>query len=282
MKKIFTLLILLFSTAYIFSYDRDYTQIQKTQSKQEGQKFIFRDVFKKEFTTVINPNIPKNEYKKENFIHSKDNLSYKSDGKYTSKQGVDISRHDGIIDWKKLKQNGISFVILRIGYRGYQSGKLNLDENFYKNIEGAQKEGLEIGVYVFSQAKDEKETLEEANLVITALKNYKITLPVFYDPEIIRNDKARSDNITGEQFTKNTITFCEKLKQAGYKTGIYANMLWQAYELDLTKFSDYYIWYADYESVPQSPYRFEFWQYAEKDGEAKAPYDMDIMLLPTN
>ena len=123
--------------------------------------------------------------------------------------------------------------------------------------------------------------LDEAEFVLNRIKGYKITLPVFYDPEIIREEEARSDNITGEQFTKNAVVFCEAVKKAGYTPGIYSNMLWEAYEFDLSKLSDCVIWYADYEKVPQTPYDFTFWQYAEVKGEINAPYDMDIMMVPT-
>ncbi|MBQ7538721.1 MAG: HAD-IA family hydrolase, partial [Treponema sp.] len=70
------------------------------------------------------------------------------------------------------------------GYRGYQTGILHLDENFHQNIKGALEQNLDIGVYVFSQAINEEEALEEAELVIKELENYKITLPVVFDPEI--------------------------------------------------------------------------------------------------
>lgn len=282
MKKQILFLAFILAVSSLSAYDRDYTKIQQEHLKVDGQKFLFRDVFGKEFWTFINSNVEKNPYNAKCFVHEGDNVYYRGDGHYVSKMGVDISRHDGEVDWKKLKDSGIEFVILRIGYRGYQSGKTKVDENFHKNIKGALSAGLEVGVYFFSQAADEAEAVEEADIVIKELKKYKITLPVFYDPEIIRDDSARSDHITGEQFTKNAIVFCQKVAKAGYTPGVYSNMLWEAYEFDLSKFDDFVIWYADYEEVPQTPYRFTFWQYAEKDGEAKAPYDMDVMMVPAD
>lgn len=279
MKKNLLILLSLLMCSSLFSFDRDYSEIQKKHMESEGEKFLFRDVFGNEFHTVLNPFVEKNDYVKEKFHHKKHNVYYEGDSRYHSRMGVDISRHDGKVNWKKLKKSGIEFVILRIGYRGYQSGKLFVDQNFHENIKGAQAEGLDIGIYIFSQAENEKEALEEAELCINELKDYDISLPVFYDPEIIRDDEARSDHISGEQFTKNAIVFCERVKEAGYIPGVYSNMLWEAYDFDLSKFDGYEIWFADYEKVPQSPYRFSFWQYAEKDGEAKAPYDMDIQII---
>lgn len=263
----------------LFAYDRDYTEIQKKQEKAEGEKFLFRDVFGNEFKTVINSNVSKTEVRKERFKLDGTKMTYIGDAEYRIRLGVDISRHDGEVNWKKLKKDGIEFVILRCGFRGYQSGKLKADENFQVNIKGALAAGLDVGVYIFSQADSEKEALEEAALCLEQIKGHKITLPIFYDPEIIRDDPARSDNISGEQFTKNAVVFCEAIKKAGYVPGVYSNMLWEAYEFDMSKIKDYVIWYADYEEQPQSPYKFEFWQYAEKDGEIKAPYDLDVQVI---
>lgn len=285
MKKYILFLTAVFLSVNIFAYDRDYTAIQKQQEKEEGKKFLFRDVFGNEFKTVINPKVPEPEVKKEQFKLNGTKMTFVPESStagspyYMIRLGVDISRHDGEVDWKKLKKDGIDFVILRCGYRGYQSGKLKADENFQANIKGALEAGLDVGVYIFSQAASEKEALEEAALCLEQIRGHKITLPVFYDPEIIRDDPARSDNISGEQFTKNAVAFCEAIKKAGFVPGVYSNMLWEAYEFDMSIIKDYVIWYADYEPQPQTPYNYEFWQYAEKDGDIKAPYDMDIQVI---
>ena len=285
MKKYILFLTAVFLSVNIFAYDRDYSAIQKQQEKEEGKKFLFRDVFGNEFKTVINPKVPEPEVKKEQFKLNGTKMTFVPESStagspyYMIRLGVDISRHDGEVDWKKLKKDGIEFVILRCGYRGYQSGKLKADENFQANIKGALEAGLDVGVYIFSQAASEKEALEEAALCLEQIRGHKITLPVFYDPEIIRDDPARSDNISGEQFTKNAVAFCEAIKKAGFVPGVYSNMLWEAYEFDMSIIKDYVIWYADYEPQPQTPYNYEFWQYAEKDGDIKAPYDMNIQVI---
>lgn len=285
MKKYILFLTAVFLSVNIFAYDRDYSAIQKQQEKEEGKKFLFRDVFGNEFKTVINPKVPEPEVKKEQFKLNGTKMTFVPESStagspyYMIRLGVDISRHDGEVDWKKLKKDGIDFVILRCGYRGYQSGKLKADENFQANIKGALEAGLDVGVYIFSQAASEKEALEEAALCLEQIRGHKITLPVFYDPEIIRDDPARSDNISGEQFTKNAVAFCEAIKKAGFIPGVYSNMLWEAYEFDMSIIKDYVIWYADYEPQPQTSYNYEFWQYAEKDGDIKAPYDMDIQVI---
>ena len=174
-------------------------------------------------------------------------------------------------------------MFIRIGYRGYgSSGVLKLDNMFYQNIKGAQKAGLDVGVYFFAQAINEQEALEEAQFVLDALKGYELQLPVVYDPEHIRDDDARTDNVSGEQFTKNTIAFCNAIKEAGFEPMIYSNMVWEAFYFDMIQLQDYPIWYADYELVPQTPYDFTFWQYSEKgsvDG-IEGIVDLNVWFCP--
>lgn len=256
-------------------------QEKDIQEETTPEIFNFVDVFGEPYQVELNPNVSPNPYNSELFIKEGENYRYEDDY-YTSRVGIDISKHQGYIDWEKVKNAGYDFAIIRIGYRGYgQTGSLNVDERFHQNIQSAQDAGLDIGVYFFSQAINEEEALEEANLVIENLKDYELQLPVAYDPETIRDDVARTDDVTPEQFTKNTEVFCEAIKEAGYEPMIYSNMLWQAYNLDLEYLSDYPIWYADYEPAPQTPYNFFLWQYTEKgsvDG-VEGVVDINLQLI---
>ncbi len=226
------------------------------------EPFIFRDVFGVEYETTINPNIAPKKYSDEAWVHEGDKLSYE-DGEYML--GVDVSHHQGAIDWEKVKADGYDFAILRIGYRGYGStGSLNADKEFENYYRDARAAGLKTGVYFFAQAINEDEAKEEAEFVLDILDGRPIDLPVVYDPESILDDEARTDDVTGEQFTANTKVFCETIVENGYDPMIYANMLWEAFELDLEQLSDYPVWYADYEPVPQTPYDFVLWQYTNE------------------
>ena len=133
-----------------------------------------------------------------------------------------------------------------------------LDQEFHRNMENAQAAGFDVGVYFFAQAVNEEEAQEEADFVLENLAGYSLQLPVVYDPESILDDEARTDNVTGEQFTKNTQIFCAAMANAGYSPMIYANMLWEAFELDLEYLSEYPLWYADYEPYPQTTLSFWF------------------------
>lgn len=250
-------------------------------SKKEEKILEFVDAFGNPYKVKINPDIARKKYRDKNFSYKEGKMIYKDD-KYSSRLGVDVSHHQGKIDWEKVKEDGYEFAIIRIGYRGYGTeGTLNLDNRFHENIKDAQRAGLDVGVYFFAQAINEEEALEEAEFVLKHVKGYKLELPVAYDPESILYDEARTDDVTGEQFTKNAKVFCKRIRKAGYEPMIYSNMLWEAYELDLEKLSDYPIWYADYEPLPQTPYDFVMWQYTSRgtvDG-IDGSVDLNIQFL---
>lgn len=223
----------------------------------------FVDAHGEWFETEIVSSAKKHPYNWDLLTNDEAGISY-TDENYRIVQGIDVSKWQGEIDWKKVKADGYEFVIIRMGYRGYgETGELALDEMFHRNIREAQTAGLDTGVYFFSQAINEEEALEEADFVLNALKGYELQFPIVYDPELIRDQPARTNDVTGEQFTKNTIAFCEAIKAAGYEPMIYSNMIWEAFLFDMTKLQDYPFWYADYETVPQTPYHFVMWQYSE-------------------
>lgn len=254
---------------------------EETPKAQGPEILKFVDVFGEEYEVEINPEIPENPYDPALFVHEGNKISY-TDPEYTSRLGVDVSAHQGAIDWERVKNDGYDFAFIRIGFRGYgEAGTLNLDKEFQNNIKNAQAAGLDVGVYFFAQAVNEEEAREEADFVLKNLAGHKLQLPVVYDPEYILDDEARTDGIPGEQFTKNTKVFCERVKEDGYEAMIYSNMLWEAYELDLQALSDYPVWYADYEEKPQTPYHFVFWQYTNEgavDG-ISGNVDLNIQLM---
>lgn len=238
----------------------------------------FVDVYGEAYEVEQNPLVEEHEYDLTAFVHDGDKLTYE-DEIYESRMGIDVSHHNGVIEWEKVKNQGFDFAIIRLGYRGYGvAGTVNLDKQFENNIKNAQSAGLEVGVYFFAQAVNEKEAVEEADFVLEHLTNYEIQLPVVYDPESVLNAEARTDDVTGEQFTLNTEIFCRKIAEAGYDPMIYCNMLWEAYELDLARLFEYPVWYADYEVLPQTPYQFEFWQYSNQGKVDGIHGDVDLNL----
>lgn len=243
----------------------------------------FVDAWGEWFDTDIDTEVVGHDYDWQYLENTESGISYEGDSRYYIRRGVDVSQHQENIDWNRVKAAGYEFAILRIGYRGYgQSGTLMVDYMFHDNIRGAKEAGLDVGVYFFSQAVDEAEALAEAQLVLDNLAGYELDLPVVYDPELIRDAQARTDDVTGEQFTRNTITFCERIKEAGYQPMIYSNMFWEAFLFDMKQLEEYPFWYADYEQIPQTPYDFVFWQHSasgQVDG-IRGDTDLDIQFCP--
>ncbi len=263
----------------LLTADADETDAKK--AADEPVKLEFVDAYGELHQMEVNPDVAPNPYEKKAFLHNGNGMSYGDEG-YDYRLGIDVSHYQGEIDWEKVKASGIEFVFIRLGFRGYgQDGTLKLDTNFEKNIQGARAAGLDVGVYFFAQAVNEKEAIEEAEFVLENLLEYDLQMPVVYDPESILHEEARTDHVTGEQFTKNTKAFCETIEEAGYDAMIYCNMLWQADKLDLTELSEYPIWYADYEEYPQTPYHFEIWQYSNEgtvDG-IQGNVDLNIQMI---
>lgn len=251
---------------------------EDAQGNKEPEILHFVDVFGQEYSTEIREDVEKHDYDWKNLTREGERLSYE-DEEYTSRFGIDVSHHQGDIDWEKVRAEGVTFAFIRIGYRGYgEEGKICPDTRALENIREAQAQGIDVGVYFFSQAVSETEALEEADFVLSSLGNIDLQLPVVYDPESILDDEARTDDITGEQFTKNTRVFCDAIREAGYESAIYSNMLWEAYEFDLAQLSDLDIWYADYEEEPQTPYYFTFWQYSNEGTINGIEGDVDLNL----
>ncbi len=172
--------------------------------------------------------------------------------------GIDVSKWNGTIDWTAVKNSGISFVIIRCGYRGSTQGALVEDTQFKTNITGATAAGLKVGVYFFTQAIDEVEAVYEASFVIDLIKNYKISYPVFLDVE---SSGGRGDAISKSTRTAVCLAFCKTISASGYTAGIYANKNWLEEKLDPSQLSAYKIWLAQYAATPTYSGRYDLWQY---------------------
>jgi GH25 family lysozyme M1 (1,4-beta-N-acetylmuramidase) len=192
--------------------------------------------------------------------------------------GIDVSRYQGDIDWARVAADGISFAIVRMGYRGYDTGKLVTDEFFEANMQGALRAGVRVGVYFFSQAVNETEAVEEAEMVLAGISPYDVHFPVVFDIEEISGQNARTDALTAEEVTNIAIAFCERVRQAGYTPMIYANPKWFVSRMELNRLESYAKWLAQYYKTPAYPYAFSIWQFTSAgsvDG-IKGNVDLDM------
>ncbi len=261
----------------------------------EGKSSVeaLRSVYKDELVLVsggqyhfvpIREDLKKNSFLNENLqILENGELQYLDGDQVVSHKGIDVSKHQGKIDWNLVAQDGVEFAILRIAYRGYgESGKLVEDEYYEQNVKGAINAGIKVGVYIYSQAINEAELLEEANLVLERIAPYKIEGPVVFDVEKVNNAQGRMNLITVEERTYLTKLFCDTIKGAGYKPMIYHNMEMSALMLDISQLEEYDKWFAYYNSDFYYPYDYKIWQYSDKGkvNGVKGEVDLNISFSP--
>ncbi len=192
--------------------------------------------------------------------------------------GIDVSKWNGNIDWNAVKNSGVSYVIIRCGYRGSTGGSLIEDPKFKTNIQGALNAGLKVGIYFFSQAVNEVEAVEEASMTIGLIKKYKITYPVFLDVEA---SGGRADNIDRNTRTQVIKAFCETIKNSGYTPGVYANKTWLNSYMNAGELNSYKIWLAQYNTAPTYSGKFDMWQYSSKGkvGGISGNTDMNLSYM---
>ncbi|MCR5754753.1 MAG: glycoside hydrolase family 25 protein [Acetatifactor sp.] len=225
----------------------------------------------------IRDDLKHNSYQKDEFtLLENGEWQYQNDGQIQSHKGVDVSKFQGRIDWTQVAGDGVEFAIIRVGLRGYGSGKLVEDEFFEQNIEGALRAGIKVGVYFYSQAITEEELLEEANFVLEKIAPYQIECPVVYDVERVVGADGRMNALSVEERTNLTLLFCRKIAEAGYRPMIYHNMEMSVLMLDLEQLEDYGKWFAYYNSDFYYPYAYDIWQYSEKGKVNGIDGDVDL------
>lgn len=244
----------------------------------ENLIYYFRDEYV--FAPVLE-DVKKHTLLEENFVKTEDGqMQYLENGVVTSHKGIDVSKYQGSINWAEVKADGVEYAFIRLGIRGYGSGKIVLDEFYEENMNGASENGVKAGVYFFTQAMTVEEAQEEAAFVIENLAGYDVSCPVVFDVELISNtgNKGRADSLTKEERTEVAIAFCEAIKAAGYTPMIYGNVICFTQLLDMTRLNDYEKWYAFYDDYMYMPYEVSCWQYTEK-GKVKGitgEVDMNI------
>lgn len=187
--------------------------------------------------------------------------------------GIDISKHNGNIDWNAVKNSGVQYVILRCGYRGSASGVLVEDQKFKSNIQGATAAGLKVGIYFFSQAVNEVEAVEEASMTLSLIKNYRITYPVYIDVE---SANGRADGISKAARTSVINAFCQTIRNSGYTPGLYANKNWLTEKINTGALGGCRIWLAQYVAAPTYAGRYEMWQYSSRGSIAGIKGNVDL------
>lgn len=189
--------------------------------------------------------------------------------------GIDVSKWNGTIDWTKVRNSGISYVIIRCGYRGSSTGALIEDPTFRSNIKGALAAGLKVGVYFFSQATNEVEAVEEASMTLNLISGYKISYPVFLDVEA---SGGRGDAIDSGTRTAVINAYCKTIANSGYSSGVYANKTWLNEKFSPGSLGGAKIWLAQYNTAPTYGGRYNLWQYTSKGKVSGISGNVDMNL----
>lgn len=202
--------------------------------------------------------------------------------------GIDVSEFQGTIDWHLVKEAGVEFAFIRIGYRGMTQGLLVTDETFEQNYQGATDAGIPVGVYFFSQAISEAEGRAEADYAIDVLDGRPLTYPIVFDweppipSETLPAEELRAYDAAGADVAKYGAAFCQRVKEKGYEPCFYSNknMIYKFFDMDAVK--DYPLWLAEYQRAPSLYYDFRIWQYADNGTVPgiNTPVDLNICFKP--
>ena len=248
----------------------------------DGKKILMHDSTYGEIFEPVYQDVPASTLDLNNLVMRNGYAYYSENGEVISTTGIDVSEYQGEIDWEQVKQAGIDFAFIRIGYRTYGDGIITYDSAFRRNIEGAQEAGIKVGAYFYSQATNADEAVEEADAVIDALAEYDITYPVVYDWELVYHDNARTDDVSVEALADCCVSFCERVKDSGYTPMIYQNTGTATHKLDLPRIKDYDFWLAEYGDQPSYYYDFKIWQYSNTGSipGVEGEVDLNICFRP--
>lgn len=230
------------------------------------------NVTNQEFTLkVYEENIETNNTKVSHTYFSDVVKEFKNDN---TKIGIDVSVWQGDIDFEKVKNAGVEFVIIRVGSKKGTNGEYFLDSKFKQNIENANKYGIDVGIYFYSYASSSKEAISDAKWVLDQIKDYDVTLPIAFDWEDFSD--YNSYNLSFFKLTNMAEDFIKTIEKAGYKGILYGS---KNYLEKIWLETKYDIWLAHYTKKTNYEGKYMFWQKCSDgvlDG-INGNVDIDIM-----
>lgn len=189
-------------------------------------------------------------------------------GRCASSLGVDVSYHNQGINWPAVRAQGVDFAIVRLGYRGWETGILHDDTCFRQNLRGAKAAGLKVGVYVYSTAVNAAEAVEEAALVLRSLNGFPLDLPVYFDTEQSGEyPYGRADRLSKTRRYEIITSFCRVIEDGGYRVGVYSGQNYFKYHVAFETLKPYDVWlasYTRYNRLPDFPYDYRMWQFTDR------------------
>ncbi len=229
-------------------------------------------------------NLSLNAYNTDNFRIDNGFMAYfDDDGNKISHLGCDLSYHNTQVDFDELKAAGCEFVMLRCGFRGYSEGGIMKDEKFDLYASEANRVGIAVGVYFFTQALTPEEAVEEAEYTLKLIEDYDISYPVAFDTEYIDDEKARTNvtEISDELRSDICEAFCERIREEGYYPMIYASENWMRRNMELESLHQYDFWAPQYLEENDFLYDFTIWQYTDTGSipGVRGDVDLDISMV---
>ncbi len=261
LKKIFIILIVLISLSFIIFF------IYKS--------YLFNNTYG---GLGDSKDMPICEYDLSKLKNDKNGYMSYEDDRYKSRLIIDVSSHNGEIDWNKVKESGVDGAMIRLGYRGYGDATIVEDECFQKNIAGAKNAGLKVGVYFFSQATTPEEAIEEAEYVTEKIWGRGVSLPVAFDMEpFMGNERFLNHDIKSK--TEMADAFLKVITKFGYEPILYGNPTWLTNDVDISKLTEYPIWLAHYTYSTEWPYMFRMWQFTSQGRVNGISGDVDLNII---
>ncbi len=189
-------------------------------------------------------------------------------GQHASSLGIDVSYHNKGINWDAVCAQGIDFAIIRLGYRGWETGLLHDDTCFEQNLRGAKAAGIKVGVYIYSTAINAKEAEAEAALVLTRLNGFPLDMPVYLDTEQSGEyPGGRADRLNKVRRYEIISAFCRTIRDGGYDVGVYSGQNYLKNHVAFHTLDANPVWLASYtrdNKLPEFPYEYDMWQFTDR------------------
>ena len=225
------------------------------------------------------PTLPANPYDAADFLY--DENGYLTCLAGESWLGVDVSEHQGVIQWEKVALSDVRFAMVRLAYRGWGSeGVVRADARGMENLRAADAAGLQVGVYFFSQAVSVEEAVEEAQFLLALLDGYALDLPVVFDWETVSSQDARTANVDAKTLNACALAFCREIEAAGYDSMVYFNLDMARRMFDLPQLyqNGVQLWLAMYADGLSYAGQVQMWQYTDAGVVPGIPVKVDLNL----
>ncbi len=193
-------------------------------------------------------------------------------------KGIDVSEHQGEINWEKVKAAGIQFAMLRAGF-GEENSK-QIDEQFERNYRECKRLGIPVGAFHYSYAFSVEEAEKELEFFLKLLSGKQFEYPVCYDVEDVKYVHPQlgitQDKLPKKVPTDMIITFCGGLEKAGYYAALYSNPDWLYNRLERERLTRFDLWLAEWRTVKKYPYACGIWQYSKRGRVDGISGDVDL------